>query len=30
MRDLVVAPNNDRRVLGSMNDFSFMMGGGCR
>ena len=24
MRDPVVAPTNDRRVLGSMNDFAFM------
>jgi hypothetical protein len=25
MRDLVVAPTNNRRVLGSMNDFAWMM-----
>jgi hypothetical protein len=27
MRDMVVATTNDRRVLGSMNDFVFMMDG---
>lgn len=27
MRELVVAPTNDRRVLGSMNDFAWMMQG---
>ena len=27
MRDMVVATTNDRRVLGSMNDFVFMLGG---
>lgn len=27
MRDIVVATTKDRRVLGSMNDFVFMMGG---
>jgi hypothetical protein len=27
MRELVVAPTNDRRVLGSLNDFAWMMQG---
>jgi hypothetical protein len=27
MRELVMAPTNDRRVLGSMNDFAWMMQG---
>jgi hypothetical protein len=27
LHDLVVAPTNDRRVLGSMNDFAWMMQG---
>ncbi len=27
MRDMVVAPTNDRRILGSMNDFAFMAEG---
>jgi hypothetical protein len=27
MREVVVAPTNDRRVLGSMNDFAWMMQG---